>query len=127
MRWSSVLRCQDRSLKHPGDCGWIIGVSEDRYVIYPQHRGEATPWGRLARATVRPFGLLFFRALCNSFHIFTLLFLPSSSVHLSYFVLAVPMHECSGEHSFLSITFPMARDILNGICVFARQNDPQFG
>ena len=32
----------------------------------------------------------------------TLLFLPSSSVFLSYFVLAVPRRECLGKHSCMS-------------------------
>ena len=46
----------------------------------------------------RPSGLLLFvRALLLS--ILTLLFLPSSSVSLSYFVLAVPMRECLRKHS----------------------------
>ena len=41
--------------------------------------------------------LLFVPALLLS--ILTPLFLPSSSVSLSYFVLAVPMRECLGKHS----------------------------
>ena len=45
----------------------------------------------------RPSGLLLFvPALLLS--ILTPLFLPSSSVSLSYFVLAVPMRECLGKH-----------------------------
>ena len=40
------------------------------------------------------------------------LFLSSSSVSLSYFILAVPMRECLGKHSCMSSTFPLA--ILNG-------------
>ena len=44
------------------------------------------------------------------------LFLPSSSVILTYFVLAVPMSECMGKHSCMSSTFPIA--ILNGTCFF---------
>ena len=43
-------------------------------------------------------------------------FLPSSSVSLSYFVLAVPMRECLGKHSCMSSPFPIA--ILNGTCFF---------
>ena len=30
------------------------------------------------------------------------LFLPTSSVSLSYFILAIPMHECLRKHSFMS-------------------------
>ena len=45
-----------------------------------------------------------------------LLVLPSSSVSLSYFILAVPMHECSGKHSCMSSPFPKA--ILNGTFLF---------
>ena len=40
----------------------------------------------------------FFRARFASFHL-TPFFLPSSSVSLSYFILAVPMHECFPKHS----------------------------
>ena len=39
-------------------------------------------------------------------------FLSSSS----YFILAVPMQECLGEHSCMSSTLPIA--ILNGACFF---------
>ena len=60
----------------------------------------------------RPTGLLLFvPALLIS--ILTPLFLPSSSVSLSYFVLSVPMRECFGKHSCMSSQFPIA--ILNGI------------
>ena len=52
----------------------------------------------------------FVRALLLS--ILTPLFLPSSSVSLSYFVLVVPIPECSGKHSCRSSTFIIA--ILNG-------------
>ena len=41
----------------------------------------------------------------------THIFLPSS-VFLSYFILAVPMHECLGKHSCMRLPFPIA--ILNG-------------
>ena len=44
----------------------------------------------------------------------TSLFLPSSYVTLSYFILALPMRECSGKHSCMSSSFPVA--ILNGTC-----------
>ena len=47
---------------------------------------------------------------------FTPLFVPSSSVSFSYFILAVPMHECLGKHSCLSSPFPIA--ILNGTSSF---------
>ena len=50
-----------------------------------------------------------FRAHCTSFKN---LFLPSSSVSLSYFHLVVPMRKCSGEHSCMSSLFSIA--ILNG-------------
>ena len=60
----------------------------------------------------RPSGLLFFvPALLLS--TLTPLFL-SSSVSLSYFILAVPMRECLGKHSCMSSPFPIA--ILN--CTF---------
>ena len=55
----------------------------------------------------RPAGLLFFvPALLLS--ILTHLFLPSSSVSLCYFILAVPMRECLGKHSCMSSPFPIA-------------------
>ena len=65
----------------------------------------------------RPSGLLLFvPALLLS--ILALLFLPSSSVSLSSFVLAVPMRECLGKHSCMSSPFPIA--ILNGTFIFSR-------
>ena len=65
----------------------------------------------------RPLGLLLFvPALLLS--ILTPLFSPSSSVSLSYFVLAVPMRECLGKHSCVSSPYPMA--ILNGTFLFSR-------
>ena len=48
--------------------------------------------------------------------ILTPFFLPSSSVSLSYFVLAVPMSECLGKQSCMRSPFPIA--ILNGTCFF---------
>ena len=45
---------------------------------------------------------------------FILLFLPSSSVSLSNFYLAVPMRGCLGKHSCMSSSFPIG--ILNGTC-----------
>ena len=66
----------------------------------------------------RPSGLLLFvPALLLS--ILTPLFLPSSSVSLSYFVLAVSMRDCLGNHSCMSSPCPIA--ILNSP-FFARRN-----
>ena len=45
------------------------------------------------------------------------LFLPSSSVSLSYFIDAVPIRQCLGKHSCVSSTFHIA--ILNGTCFFS--------
>ena len=59
----------------------------------------------------RPWGLLLF-VPAVLFSILTPLFCPSSSVSLSYFILAVPMRECLGKHSCMSFPFPIA--ILNG-------------
>ena len=50
------------------------------------------------------------------FSILTPLFLPPSSVSLSYFILSVPMRECLGKHSCMSSPFPLA--ILNGTFFF---------
>ena len=41
-------------------------------------------------------------------------FLPSSSVSLSYLILAVPLRKCSGEHSCRSFILPIV--MLNGTC-----------
>ena len=60
--------------------------------------------------------LLFVPALLLS--ILTPLFLPSSSVSLSYFVLAVPIQKCLGKHSCMSSPCPIA--ILNGTLIFLR-------
>ena len=46
----------------------------------------------------------------------TPLYLPSSSVSVPYFVLAVPMSECLGKQSCMSSPFLIA--ILNGTCSF---------
>ena len=63
----------------------------------------------------RPSGLFFLMpALLLS--ILVLLILPSSSVSLSYFILAVPMRYCLGKHSCMSSPFPKA--ILNGTIFF---------
>ena len=48
--------------------------------------------------------------------ILTPLFLPSSSVSLSYFVLAVPMLECLGKYSCMRSPSPIV--ILNGTWCF---------
>ena len=50
------------------------------------------------------------------FSILTPLFFASSSVSLSYFILAVPTRECLGKHSCMSSLFPIA--ILNGTSSF---------
>ena len=50
------------------------------------------------------------------FSILTPFFCPSSSVSLSYFILAVPMLECLGKHSCMSSPFPIA--ILNATSSF---------
>ena len=41
----------------------------------------------------------------------------SSSVSLSYFILAVPMRECLGKYSCMSSPFPIA--ILNGTSILS--------
>ena len=63
----------------------------------------------------RPSGRRFFvPALLLS--ILTPLFLSSSSVPLSYFILAVPIPECLGKHTCMSSPFSIA--ILNGAIFF---------
>ena len=85
------------------------------------------PGGLLAGATVRPSvatSFFFVPALLR--FIFTLLFSPSFSASLSYFIFAVFIHVCSGEHSSMSSTFPLA--VLNGPSFFfARQSCSCFG
>ena len=63
----------------------------------------------------RPSGLLLF-VPAELFSILTPLFCPSSSVSLSYFILAVPMRECLAKHSCMSSPFPIA--MLNGTSSF---------
>ena len=58
--------------------------------------------------------IFFFRACFASFYTHALL--PSSSVSLSHFVLAVHVLKCLGKHSCMSSPFPIA--ILNGTCFF---------
>ena len=68
----------------------------------------------------RPSGFLFFvPALLLS--MLTTLFLPSSSVSLSYFIFAVPMRECLGKHSCTSSTFLIAI-LIGALLFFARRN-----
>ena len=59
---------------------------------------------------------IFFFVPALLFSILTPLFLPTSSVSLSYFVLAVPMRKCLRKHSCMSSPFPIA--ILNGTFFF---------
>ena len=63
----------------------------------------------------RPSGLLLF-VPAVLFSILTPLFCVSSSVSLSYFVLAVPIRNCLGKHSCMSFPCPIA--ILNGTFLF---------
>ena len=60
-------------------------------------------------------GLVSF-AIALPFFMLAPLFLPSSSVSLSYFIFAVPMLDCLGKHSCKSSSFPIA--ILNGTSIF---------
>ena len=62
---------------------------------------------------VRPSGLDYFMPALL-FSILTHLFLHSSYVSLSYFIIAVPMRECLGKHPCMSSLFLIA--ILNGTC-----------
>ena len=50
------------------------------------------------------------------FSLLTPFFVPTSSVALSYFILAVQIRECLGKHMGMSSSFPIA--ILNGTCFF---------
>ena len=50
------------------------------------------------------------------FSILKPLFLPLSSVSLSYFILAVPMRKCLGKHLCISSSIPIV--ILNDTSVF---------
>ena len=72
--------------------------------------GVATADGRLARATVRPSGLLFFFDDHGTSSHFTFM-LASSFLYLPHLNLTVPMRKCSGEHSCMSSTFNIS--ILN--------------
>ena len=58
---------------------------------------------------------LFFSA-CFASSVLKPLFLPSSFVSLSYFILAVPMLVCLGKHSCMGSSSPIA--ILNSTCFF---------
>ena len=59
---------------------------------------------------------IFFFVPALLFSILAPLFLPPSSVSLSYFILAVPMRKRLGKHSCMSSLFPIA--ILNGTFFF---------
>ena len=65
--------------------------------------------------SVRPSGLLFF-LVAFLLSILMPLSLPSSSVSLSYFILAVPIREGLGKHLCISSQFSIA--ILNGTFFF---------
>ena len=51
----------------------------------------------------------FFYSWTLYFSILTPLFCVSSSVSLSYFVLAVPLRKCLGKHSCMSSSFPIVK------------------
>ena len=98
-------------------CSWfcecidgIVQKNEDsltRLMIIPTLAlSDWRYWTRLSDLT----GLLFFVSE-KLFSTFILLFLPSFSVSLSYFNLAVPMRECLGKHPCMSSPFSIA--ILN--------------
>ena len=59
---------------------------------------------------------IFFSCPLCFFPILTPLFLPPSSVSLSYLILAVSMRKCLGKHACMSSPFPIA--ILNGTFFF---------
>ena len=59
--------------------------------------------------------------LASLLSILTPLFLQSSSVSLSYFILGIPTPVCLGKHSYMSSPFPIA--ILNGTLFFAKLHD----
>ena len=63
----------------------------------------------------RPSGLLLFVPTVL-FYILTPLFCVSSSVSLSYLVLAVPIRKCLGKHSCMSSSFPIV--VLNDTSFF---------
>ena len=65
---------------------------------------------RLKRPELYVVGLtgLTFSVTALLLSIFTLVFLLSSSVSLSFYILAVPMRECSWEQSCMSSSFPIA-------------------
>ena len=63
--------------------------------------GSSDPGGRKARTIARPLRRLYVVPTLLLF-IFTLFCLPSSSISLSYFIIAVPTHKCCGQHSCMS-------------------------
>ena len=89
----------------PGGSGWCICVRKVCHVIHPQLRRVETPGGQKVKLQLDRRDI-FFLARCSSFH--TLLFSPSFSVAMSYFILAITMRKCLGEHSCMSSTFPIA-------------------
>ena len=95
--------------------GLLVQVKFDEKFIHyffeylPRGGGET-------RAIVRPSLFLLFFVPAVHLSIFTFLIL-SSSVSLSYFILAVLMRKCSGKQSCMSSTLHIA--ILNGTCLFS--------
>lgn len=71
-------------------------------VIHPLSLVVVTPVEDV-EAIVRPLGLYFVPALLSS--VFTFFCLPSSSVSLSHFHLAVPMSQCLGLYSCMNSIF----------------------
>ena len=82
--------------------------------------GSNDPRGTLEPCYGQAVVTYFFHSHCTSFHIFTLIFLLSSSLSLSYFILVVAMCKCLGKHSCMSSLFPIA--ILNGTYLVFSQN-----
>ena len=46
--------------------------------------------------------------------------LTFSSIYFTYFIIAVPMPKCSGEHSWTSFTLPI--EVLNCTCTSGGEN-----
>ena len=88
----------------PGGSGWIMGVIKLGNLCTASAVSDPEGDGGYARAIVQAFETSFFiHARLTFFHIYH--FLPSTSVFLSYFTLAIAVRECLGKDSCMSPHF----------------------
>ena len=91
----------------PAGSGWII-IRVGSLSNSSTASGSSDPGGTVGPSYSLAVGTYFF-ILAVFLSRFTLLFAPSSSVSMSYFILAVSICKCYGKYSYTSYIFPICR------------------